>query len=77
MKSKEEHEILFERLPFVKKFGNAYNISKPERGLIIDLETENGVHYVKLSRHAVNGLIRVLMNAEQDWKNNDGIQNGT
>lgn len=78
IKSKEKQKSLFETLPFIKRFGHAYNINKPERGLIMEFETENGTHHVKLSRHAVGMMRKTLAEVEQNWQDNDEkIQNGT
>lgn len=62
-----KHEPRVKRTPFIKKFGSCYNRFNPEDGILLDFETENGVHYIRISREAASELARDLREAEHKW----------
>lgn len=64
-----KHEARIKRTPFVKRFGDSYNKFRPEDGILLDFETENGIHYVRLNREDAGFLARFLSEAEQEWEN--------
>jgi hypothetical protein len=79
-----KHEARIKRTAFTKKFGDSYNKYSPEDGILLDFETENGVHYVRLTREDAGFLAKFLSDAEQEWKSSmhtPGVvvddQNGT
>ena len=63
-----KHEARIKRTPFVKQFGHCHNKFRPEDGILLDFETENGIHYVRLTSEVMEELARDLLGIVQEWK---------
>ena len=67
-------EPRIKRTPFVKQFGSCRNKYRANDGILLDFETDNGTHYIKLSRETARELARTLDDAEFDWRCGEAIE---
>ena len=68
VKKTVKHEPLIKRTPFAKKFSACFNRYSEDDSILLEFESENGIHRIKLDREAARELMRDLSDAEFQWR---------
>ncbi len=59
---------VFERIQFAELASIYWNRYYAEDGIIMEFETDNSVHRIRLNRNVAAELARYLSNAENGWR---------